>query len=112
MKKVRVAGVNYTITLGKDSRTLIHDKNVMPPGFVWGALHYQSTEIGIFDGPNKDVTRVSAYHEIVHAILEGYHIHQMMDEDDKHIEDSVDLMAVALHEVMNSLGFDILKAIK
>jgi hypothetical protein len=112
--KIKVGGVKYTCYLCADPRALDPDVSESR-GIRWGETDFFVHTLRLYNSPtDRPVVAVAFYHELVHAIVNEYHIKNMREVDDpaNHNEDAVDLMAVGLKEAMESLGINILDHLK
>jgi len=111
MKRVKVGGIFYKISFVEDPRTMgptVNDSH----GWCWGLTDFRGKTITVYNDPSKEGQRITFFHELAHAIVDGYHIKNMRDEDGTHNEDAIDLWGVGLAEAFDSLGIDILKIVK
>lgn len=109
-KKVMVAQIPYTIVFFDDSRIVGADKR--EASVLLGQCDYVTRTLRAYNSPIKEETAQSFLHELVHAIVCGYHITTLSSELGEHNESMIDLMAVGLKESLSSLGINILDKIK
>ena len=110
MKRVRVAGVPYTIVFSDDIRTVSVDRT--DNSTLLGQTDYLGRTIRLYKAPNRTEERGIVFlHELVHAIVEAYSIDKMVDDSGKHVEANIDRMAIGLYEALKSLGINITKTI-
>ena len=97
--KVIILGIEYKITyVDKPS-----DVDIFKRTSQWGQIDYWTRSIRIYDnGLALEEIWGSLLHEVLHGIVEAFHI-KVLEPDEAH--DSLDLLALALTDVLFRNGW-------
>ena len=105
MKKIKIAGVEYTITLVTDPIDVSHDKG--SKRMLRGEISHLECDIRLLVTNRSHMAR-TIVHELLHGVIEGYQIRELMDDDGNHREIAINQLSVGLCEAIESIGIDIL----
>lgn len=95
--KVTIGGVRYDIVYEDTRKAIAPNKPI-------GQIDYLKNKIQIYKHMTICRKRRSLMHEIVHGIIVGYHLKDLVHDDGRHNEAAVDLLAIGIVEAIESLG--------
>ena len=95
--KVTIGGVSYDIVYEDTRKAIAPNKPI-------GQIDYLKNKIQIYKHMTVCRKRRSLMHEIVHGIIVGYHLKDLVHDDGRHNEAAVDLLAIGIVEAIESLG--------
>ena len=95
--KVTIGGVRYDIVYEDTRKAIAPNKPI-------GQIDYLKNKIQIYKHMTICRKRRSLMHEIVHGIIVGYHLKDLVHDDGRHNEAAVDLIAIGIVEAIESLG--------
>lgn len=95
--KVTIGGVSYDIVYEDTRKAIAPNKPI-------GQIDYLKNKIQIYKHMTICRKRRSLMHEIVHGIIVGYHLKDLVHADGRHNEAAVDLLAIGIVEAIESLG--------
>lgn len=98
---IRAANVLYSVSLVPEDFGVREDDGCV------GTCNFRKAEIKFVRRPTPRLTAQTILHEIIHAIINGYRIKQLMNDDGDHDEDAVEQLSAGLDEVLTSIGVNI-----
>ena len=101
MKKITVCGIPYRIKFVdgvKDSQ----DNSIL-----WGQISYRDRIIKIDKNSTPEHKRQTFMHELIHGVIEGMSIRELIDDKGKHSEIPICQLAVGLANALSSCGLKI-----
>ena len=81
-----------------------HEINPDGTDRIYGITIFNDHEIRIAGDAPAEKQHITLFHEVLHAIVEDYGITPLQKENGDHDEKHIDLLAIALCEVLESLG--------
>lgn len=101
---LKICGIPYTATIVKDRFDVDHTGE---GASLWGQISYTDHSIRVMKSSKEQEFR-TLLHEIIHGVVEGLCIRELMDADSNHLERPVTQLASGLAETLESMGIRIL----
>jgi hypothetical protein len=106
---VTIGGIPYKVRLCHTWKDVSHDGLAGP---AHAEISYLDCSIHVRADAPRELQAQAFIHEIIHGVIEGYKIRELMDEEEGgHYEHAVDQLATGLAEALRSLGVDLYRTL-
>lgn len=105
IKTTKVGGSPYTVEFVDGFHKVSHYDESHPG--LRGETAYYKFSIRVDSQLPVERQRRTLMHELIHAVIENYHVRELRDEDGKHLETPIDQLAIGLCEALEGLGVEL-----
>lgn len=95
---VKIAGMPYTVIGVHGSKAVSHE---VSGNNLYGEISYLNSSIRIDVDNTIERTNQTFWHEVIHGMIEGYRIRELMDKQGNHLEHPIDQLATGIFNVLN-----------
>lgn len=103
--KIRMCGLPYNVQVVDSPLDVSHSQSGQ---HLYGEVSYGKASIRIDGSKPIEQVNQALWHEILHTVIEGLNIRELMDENRNPHEIPIDQLALGINSVLMSLGVSLL----
>ena len=103
--KIRMCGLPYNVEIVDSPLEVSHSQSGQ---HLYGEVSYAKSSIRIDGSKPIEQVNQALWHEILHTIIEGLNIRELMDENRNHHEIPIDQLALGINSVLMDQGITLL----